>query len=50
MIVLDDTHPITRGVSSFAVHDEQHFTFIDEHRGYRHPSLPRRHFLRKHEG
>ena len=30
---MDDTHPITRGVSSFEVHDEQHFTFIDEHRG-----------------
>jgi hypothetical protein len=35
VIVLDDTHPITRGVTSFAVHDEQHFTFIDEHRGAR---------------
>ena len=50
VIVLDKTHPITAGVEDFDVHDEQHFTFIDEHRGYRHPSLPRRHFLRKHEG
>ena len=33
VIVVDSSHPITRGVTSFAVHDEQHFTFIDEHRG-----------------
>ena len=51
MIVLDKTHPITAGVEDFDVHDEQHFTFIDEHRGYTpRPSLPQRHFLRKHEG
>eukprot|EP01052_Picozoa_sp_SAG31_P030698 SAG31_NODE_3171_length_4590_cov_5.721443_3_plen_103_part_00 len=31
--VVDSTHPITAGVSSFSVHDEQHYTFIDEHRG-----------------
>ena len=33
VIVVDDSHPVTKGVTSFAVHDEQHFTFIDEHRG-----------------
>jgi hypothetical protein len=33
VIVLDDTHPITKGVTDFKVYDEQHFTFIDEHRG-----------------
>ena len=40
VIVLDKTHPITAGVEDFDVHDEQHFTFIDEHRGYRHTDLP----------
>lgn len=33
VIVVDSKHPITRGVTDFAVHDEQHFTFIDQHRG-----------------
>lgn len=33
VIVLDSTHPITKGVTDFKVYDEQHFTFIDEHRG-----------------
>lgn len=33
MVVLDATHPITKGVTDFQVYDEQHFTFIDEHRG-----------------
>ena len=48
VIVLDKTHPITAGVEDFDVHDEQHFTFIDEHRGYTHRhSLPQRHSLRK---
>ena len=50
VIVLDKTHPITAGVEDFDVHDEQHFTFIDEHRGYTPPFLSQRHFLRKHEG
>ena len=33
VVVLDNTHPITKGVTDFQVYDEQHFTFIDEHRG-----------------
>ena len=28
MIAVDDTHPITDGVSSFEVHDDQHFSFV----------------------
>ena len=33
MTVVDDSHPITAGVTDFEVHDEPHFTFIDAHRG-----------------
>ena len=33
VVVLHATHPITKAVTDFQVYDEQHFTFIDEHRG-----------------